>query len=99
MALETNLFNAAIHLVSLCNFLDYPGRSHVKYAFDLLWICLNSLLRHHEIENFPDETPKTHFIGLSFILYLLKVSNVSWRSSRWVFASYFLQACLLHRPP
>ena len=35
-------------------------------------------------KNFPAVTPNTHLLGFSFMLYDRRVSNVSWRSPKWL---------------
>ena len=96
MAFKTNLFNAAIRPVNLCTSFTILGEVMSSIAFTFFGFASIPHWETMKPRNFPDETPKTHLAWLSFILYLLKVPNVSWRLSRWVFA---LQACHPHRPP
>ena len=81
VAFETNLFNATTRLVNLCTSLTVLGE--VTSSMALIFTGFASIPRWDTIKprNFPNETPKRHLAGLSFILYFLKVSNISWRSS------------------
>ena len=87
VAFETNLFSAATCLVSLWTSLTIFGE--VKSSMALTFSGSASIPRWDTMKprNFPDKNLKTNFARLSFILYLLKVSNVFWGSSRWVLAS------------
>jgi hypothetical protein len=70
-----------MHLVSLCTFLCDRGASILMMAsiFSGLasiprWLSMN-------LSNFPAGTPKTHFSGLSFHRYHLKLLKTSCKSS------------------
>ena len=84
VAFETNLFIVATRPISLCTSLTVLGE--VMSSIALTFSGFSSILHCDTMKprNFTNKTLKTHFSGLSFILYLLKVSNVSWRFARWV---------------
>ena len=77
VAFETNLFNATTHSVTLCTSLTVLGKVMSSMALIFSWFASIPHWDTMKRRNFPNETPKRHFTGLSFILYLLKVSNVS----------------------
>jgi hypothetical protein len=80
-SLDMNLLKAAIHPVSLCTFFCDRGASILMMAsiFSGLasipwWLTMNP-------SNFPAGTPKTHFSGLSFHRYRLRLLKTSYKSS------------------
>ena len=89
-----SLSNVTIRPVSLCTFLIVLGEVMSSIALTFSGFALIPCWDTMKLRNFSGETPKTHLLRLSFILYLLKVSNVSWRSSRWVFAFLLFMSML-----
>src|SRR3954471_3634838 len=70
-----------------CEFLhisESSWQSYFLYGANLYRICFDSSIRHQEPSSFPAGTPKVHFAGLSFMRYLLRLSNVSLISSKRV---------------
>ena len=84
VTLETNLFNATTFLFRLYTSLTIFGgaNSIIAYIFfGLTSIPFWNTMNHR---NFPVVTPNTHLFRFSFMLYNRNVSNVSWRSLKWL---------------
>jgi hypothetical protein len=80
-SLDMNLLKAAMHPVSLCTFFCDRSASILMMAliFSGLasipqWLTMN-------LSNFPAGTSKTHFSGLSFHRYRLRLLKTSCKSS------------------
>jgi hypothetical protein len=80
-SLDMNLLKAAMHPVSLCTFFCDRGASILMIAS--IFSGLASIPRWLTINpsNFPAGTPKTHFSGLSFHRYRLRLLKTSYKSS------------------
>lgn len=81
---KMNLLKAIILLVNLCTSLVFVGDG--ISAKDLIWDGLVSILLCMSIylRNFPNDIPKVHFMGLSFIWYFLSSRNTSTRWVKWL---------------
>ena len=82
VAFETNLLRAAILPVRDYTSLTVLGEDISRMALTFLGFASMPLCETINLRNFPEETPKAHLDGFSFMLYRLRVSNVSLRSSR-----------------
>jgi hypothetical protein len=80
---ETKRLSAAILLVSPCVSLIFLGGCISKMALILSGLALIPLYETIKPRNLPEETPKAHLLGFSFIWYLRSVLNVSSKSFRW----------------
>ena len=77
VALETNLFKAAILPFKLCiSFIVFGGPNSImtRTFSGLTSIPLWDTMKR---KNFPTVTPNTHLLGFNFMLYDRRVSNVS----------------------
>jgi hypothetical protein len=72
-----NLFRAAIHPVSFCTSLIVAGASMSVMAMIFSGLASIPRLLMMNLSNFPDGTPNTHFVGLSFHRNFRKLLNVS----------------------
>jgi hypothetical protein len=76
-SLEMNLFRAAIHPVSFCTSLIVAGAPTAVMAEIFTRLASIPRLLMINLSNFPDGTPKTHLVGLSFHQNLRRLLNVS----------------------
>jgi hypothetical protein len=76
-----NLFRAAMHPVSFCTFLIVAGASISVMAVIFIGLASIPRLLMMNPSNFPDGTPKTHLVGLSFHRNLCRLLNVSSKSA------------------
>ena len=78
---EKNLFKTDTRPVSC--WTSYMFLSKLIVSRDWIWFGLASIpcLVTRKSRNFPDDTPKMHFEGLSIIQNFCRISNVS---SKWV---------------
>lgn len=53
---------------------------HVDNSHNFFRVGFNSSRRDHESDNLSDVTLKKYLVGFSFILYFLRMTNISWRS-------------------
>ena len=83
VVLEMNLFRVTIHPFSLYTSFTILGSIAFTFSGFASIPCWETM----KPRNFPNETPNTHLARLSFIQYFLRVSKISWRLSRWDFAS------------
>jgi hypothetical protein len=76
-----NLFRAAIQPVNFCTSLIVAGASISVMA--VIFTGLASMPRSLTMNpsNFPEGTPKTHLVGLSFHQNLRRLLNVSSKSA------------------
>ena len=82
VAFETNLLRAAILHVRDYTSLTVLGEDISMMALTVSGFASILLCETINPRNFPEETPKAHLDGLSFMLYYLSVLNISLRSSR-----------------
>ena len=82
VTLETNLLRAAILPVRDCTSLIVFGEEILRMAFTFFGFTSIPFYDTMKPGNFPEDTPKAHLAGFSFILYFLSVLNVSLRSSK-----------------
>jgi hypothetical protein len=76
-----NLFRAAIHSVSFYISLIMSGASISVMAMIFSGLASIPRLLTMNPSNFPDGTPNTHFVGLSFHQNFHKLLNVSSKSA------------------
>ena len=82
VAFETNRLRATTFPVRDCTSFTAFGEDILRIALTLSGFASISLCDTMNPRNFPEETPKAHFDGFSFMLYYLSVLNVSLKSSR-----------------
>jgi hypothetical protein len=76
-----NLFRAAIQPVSFCTSLIVAGAPISVMAKIFIGLASIARLLMMNPSNFPDGTPKTHLVGLSFHRNLHRLLNVSSKSA------------------
>jgi hypothetical protein len=76
-----NLLKATMHPVSLCTFFCDRGASILMIALIFSRLASIPWWMTKNPSNFPAGTPKTHFSGLSFHRYRLRLLKTSCKSS------------------
>jgi hypothetical protein len=76
-----NLFRATMHPVSFCTSLIVAGASMSVMAMMFSGLASIPRLLTMNLSNFPDGTPNTHFVGLSFHQNFRKLLNISSKSA------------------
>jgi hypothetical protein len=76
-----NLFRAAIHPISFCTSLIVAGASMSVMAVTFTGLASIPRLLTMNPSNFPNGTPYTHFVGLSFHRNFRKLLNISSKST------------------
>ncbi|KAM1233265.1 hypothetical protein ACFX2J_002988 [Malus domestica] len=80
---ERKRLSAATHLVKLWISFKIVG----DFISRIVWICLGCVLIPHWVTRYPknlaEDTPNVHLVGLSFILYFLRMSKVSAKLPMW----------------
>jgi hypothetical protein len=76
-----NLFRAAIQPVSFCTSLIVAGAPISVMAAIFTGLASMPRLLTMNPSNFPEGTPKTHLVGLSFYQNLRRLLNVSSKSA------------------
>jgi hypothetical protein len=76
-----NLFKAAIHPASFCMSLMQVGAFMLVMAEIFSGLASTPRWLTMKLSSFPEGTPKTHLLGLSFHWYSRKDAKVSSRSA------------------
>src|SRR3954464_3739851 len=76
----TNRLTAAMQPVSHCMYFRHVGRFMFKMALIFSGLTLIPCWETMKPNNLPAGTPKTHFLGLSIMLYFRRLSKVYFKS-------------------